>query len=136
MESRLRSRGCGDLAVESWLWHPGRGILAVESWSWNPGCGIVVVGTWLWNPGCGILAVEASGSHLGSCWQASGGHLGGSLGIWLEAAGQIAGQRHLEGKSPKKSNTSQLKCKSSFEMSILRCVFDLDIDFDRKFTIT
>ena len=52
------------------------------------------------------------------------------------SVGSASGQRHLGGTSQKKLNTSQRKCKSSLKITILRCVFDLGIDFDRKFTIT
>ena len=62
---------------------------------------------------------KASGRHLGSIWEASGKHLGG---IW-EASGRHLGLQEAmglqEALGSNYCNTSQLKCKSSFKMSIL-----------------
>ena len=68
---------------------------------------------------------EASERHLRGIWR----HLEASGGIWCiwEASGWSL---------LRKLNTSQLKCKSSFSMSILLCVFEGDINVDGKFTAT
>ena len=52
--------------------------------------------------------------------------IGSEIGIW--ASGGI--WEVLEASGLEKLNTSQLKCKSSLKMSILRFVFDSDINFD------
>ena len=125
MESWLWNPGCGILAgilaVGSWLWSPCYGILAVESWLWKRGCGNQAVQSWLWQPGCGLLAVKASGRHPGGIWEASEWLSGRLLGdVWAGLVGW-AGQ----GRSgTKKWCHSRTECKSSFKMSILRCVFE------------
>ncbi len=67
---------------------------------------------------------EASGRHLGSIWEASGKHLGS---IWGASGGHLGLQEAMglqEALGSNYCNTSQLKCKSSFKMSILRGVFE------------
>ncbi len=57
---------------------------------------------------------EASGKHLGGIWEASGKK--------SRASGQAMGLKEAIGSNF--CNTSELKCKSSFKILILRGVFE------------
>ena len=85
----------------------------------------------IWDSGC---LWEASGRHQGSIWEAFGRHLWVAsrirelLGAIWEASGKHLGLQEAmglqEALGSNYCNTSQLKCKSSFKMSILRGVFE------------
>ena len=79
----------------------------------------------------------SSGSHLGVIWGSSGRHLGviwDPFGIHLETSGRMEAEEASGGQISYYVPHSRTECKSSINISILRCVFDGTINYGCIFT--